>query len=187
MNKQPKEALILFGSPHNNGYTKLVLNLLLENISGYNFNVIDSYKENIQPCADCNLCQTINRCRYNDFNSIDYMLKNADLLIIATPIYNLSFPAPLKAIFDRMQIYFSARFSRNINPPIAKRKKGIILLTCGSNDETGKNIILKQLKLIFSIINTYIYKVIVWNNTDKCTDLSSHLKEEIITLAKNIE
>ncbi len=187
MNGQSKEALVLFGSPHSNGHTKLVLNLLLENIVGYNFTIIDSYKESIKPCISCNLCKKSDKCIYNDFDNIDHMLKNADLLIIATPIYNLSFPAPLKAIFDRMQIYFSARFYRNLNPPIIKRKKGIILLTCGSSDEIGKNIILKQLKLIFSIINTYIYKVIVWNNTDKYTNISSHLKNEIITLAKKIE
>ena len=52
-------------------------------------------------------------------------LEDADAVIVATPVYNLSFPAPMKALFDRFQRYYEAHFRRKIAQPITKHKKSI--------------------------------------------------------------
>lgn len=41
-------------------------------------------------------------------------LEDADAVIVATPVYNLSFPAPMKALFDRFQRYYEAHFRRKL-------------------------------------------------------------------------
>ena len=76
-------------------------------------------------------------------------------------------PSPLKAIFDRMQRYFSARFYQNKKPPIKKAKNAVLLLTCGSNDERGPKIIITQVKMVFTILNAKLTGTIVWYDTDK--------------------
>ena len=185
MENEKKLALVLFGSPHKNGNTNKMLEIFKSNINGYEFAHINAYDLNIKPCIDCKHCQTSPSCIYDDFKCIDILLNKADLLIVASPIYNLSFPAPLKAIFDRMQIYYSTRFYKNIKPPIKKVKRGIVLITCGSNDDLGMKIISRQLHMIFSIINTTVINEILWKNIDKNEDISN-IEKEVILAAKNI-
>lgn len=112
----------------------------------------------------------------NDFKNIDSLLKGADILVIATPVYNLGFPAPLKTIFDRMQPYFNARFKRNANV-FSKEKTGILLLTCGDNKSKCENIIVAQLNMIFSILKTKLKFVVTMDNTDFTPNLENSLKQ----------
>ena len=109
----------------------------------------------------------LSSCVNSDFDQIDHLLRTCDYLVVASPVYNLSFPAPLKAIFDRTQRYFSARFVRGERPPIAKHKKAAMLLTCGADSRDGADIIRKQLKMIFTVLNTELAGEVLWKNTDR--------------------
>jgi multimeric flavodoxin WrbA len=169
-----KNIFILFGSPRKNGYTAKLLTDFISKINfNFSFNIINSYQENIKPCTGCNFCKNNKEtCIYKDFDHINSLIKESDLIIISSPVYNLSFPAPLKAIFDRMQPYFIAKFIKNEKINI-KNKIGIALLTCGSNSEDGFFIINKQLKLIFNLINTEFLGKVTWKNTDKINNFYS--------------
>lgn len=167
MKNNKKSATVLLGSPKSNGYTSTLMSYFLKELKDYEITFIDSYKENIHPCIDCGLCKTKGSCKFHDLDNFDYCLRTTDLLVIATPVYNLSMPAPLKAIFDRMQRYFSARFYQNKKPPIEKVKKAVLLLTCGSADERGPKIIISQIKMIFTILNAKLVDTVVLYNTDK--------------------
>ena len=115
----------------------------------------------------CGFCEHKEGCVNSDFDQIDHLLRTCDYLVVASPVYNLSFPAPLKAIFDRTQRYFSARFVRGERPPIAKHKKAAMLLTCGADSRDGADIIRKQLKMIFTVLNTELAGEVLWKNTDR--------------------
>lgn len=107
-----KLILVLFGSPRKNGYTAKLLNEFLspfgENVQ---IRVVHAYDSGIRPCTACDVCCRSERCSQSDFDELDSLIRCADVLVVATPVYVLSFPAPLKAVVDRMQRYFSARFS----------------------------------------------------------------------------
>lgn len=156
---------MLFGSPKKDGFTASLLNKFLGTLIDYDVEIINSYEEKINPCIDCGLCKDKNICCFDDFEKIDKLLNSADLLIVATPVYNLSFPAPLKAIFDRMQRYFYSSFSTNKTKDV-EYKKAVLILTCGSENEDGITVIKKQLKLIFSILNAKIQFEVIRKNTD---------------------
>ena len=162
-----KIACVIYGSPNESGHTKKLLNLLLENLIDYDIRLIDAYKKNVHPCIGCYKCKVSGKCIYDDMKDIDNLLEISDILIIATPVYNLSFPSPLKAIFDRLQPYFFKRFYLGIKPPIKKNKKAVLLLTQGSCDKTARQIIIKQLKMIFTIINADLIAYAVWDDIDK--------------------
>lgn len=161
-------ALILFSSPRKSGFTyKLTKDYIREIKNDYDIKFIDCYNIEVSPCKACNYCKkNINCCINDNFKEIRYFLEKASLLVIATPVYNMSFPAPLKAIIDRTQIYFNARFYRNIRPPIAQNKKGVLISVCGSNDSTAFDIIISQIKKSFTILNTTLDECILLNNTD---------------------
>lgn len=157
----------MYGSPHKNGYTKKALNSVISELNAeYEFEFVDSFTENITPCNDCGFCKKINKCIFSDFDKIDKSLRGCHLIIIATPVYNASFPAPLKAIIDRSQLYFNMKTKLKINP-FNQPKKAILVATCGSNNSHYKELLLNQLKLFFVLINAKLCKTVFVDNTDK--------------------
>lgn len=163
-----KLVLVFFGSPHKNGHTAHLMQAFLEPFrqSNTEIRVIGAYDEDVASCTGCGLCKKQQACSYHDFDEIDSLLRRADLCVFAAPVYNLSFPAPLKAIIDRTQRYYEARFSLNIRPPIAKPKKAVLLVTAGSGNVDGAEIMEKQLKMIFTVMNTTLEHTVLWSKTD---------------------
>lgn len=190
-NKKAKnQILVLAGSPHANGFTARFLKAFLEPLkSDAQVTVVNAFRAGIAPCNGCDFCSTAPRCAMRDFDEIDALIRQSGLIVVATPVYYLSFPAPLKAIIDRMQQYFSARFSLGITPPIEKHRLAAVLVTAGSSDLDGAEIISRQLKMAFSVMNTSLEGVAVWGNTDleKGDGISAQAQESARNLALAIK
>jgi len=164
---EQRRVLVFFGSPNQNGTTAELLHEFLKPFEGSaRVETVNAYERNIAPCIACNVCAGEERCSQPDFDDIDALIRAADVIVVATPVYNLSLPAPLKAIVDRTQRYFAARFSLGIPNSVEKHKTGALLVTCGSKDCEGAAIISRQLKLVFSVINTSMEGMVVWPGTD---------------------
>lgn len=158
---------MLFGSPRKDGYTATLLREFLSPLEGLaEIRVIDAYEYPVAPCTGCNFCAREEGCSQKDFDELDALIRRADFLVVATPVYALSFPAPLKAIVDRTQRYFSARFSIGLQPPVARRKTAVLLATCGSQKPDGIRVIRSQLRMIFSVMNASLQHEVVWAGTD---------------------
>ena len=178
--------LVLFSSPRKNGYTKKLLDsFLIAAKNEYDVRIIDCYKIMPEPCIHCGKCETADLCVFDDLDEYDALLNEAEALVFASPVYNLSVPAPLKALVDRSQRYFSKRFSLGIKPPIKKHKKAVLLLTCGSSDKSGFEIIEKQLSRMFTIMNTELFGKVCVAETDKIKDTAEYEKQAY-ELAKNL-
>ncbi len=137
VDSEKKNLLFLMASPHPKGTTRQLADAFLEPLrrSGrWQEHTIFLYDQPPHPCTACGLCREQNGCRWHDLDEFDARLRESDLLIIASPIYNLSFPAPMKALLDRCQRYFEARFARGEKPCIQKGRKAVLLLTRGSGD-----------------------------------------------------
>lgn len=169
-------ALVLFASPRSNGFTKTLLDAFLNGLdSNYEIKIIDCYKLSPMPCDDCGLCKKADGCKFSDLDEYDRLLNSSELLVIATPVYNLSVPSPLKAAMDRSQRYFNKRFSLGIKPPIKKHKEAVLLMTCGSDDTAGFEIIQKQFERMFTVINTTLCAVVTAHSTDKRTNITDEV------------
>lgn len=165
--KSDAKILVVYSSPKQYGYTKELLNAFLEECpKTAQVEIVSAYDLNAKPCIDCGYCKQNNACAFNDLNDFYKAFEQADLIVFATPIYNSSYPAPLKAIFDRFQRYYNARFSRNEKPPIEKKRCAVILSTCGSNDEYGFEVIKHQSKNSFTVLNIELCGYVNSKNTD---------------------
>ncbi len=166
MKTEFKKVLVIFGSPHYDGNTAGLLNSLMSVLKIENdYKIINAYELNANPCIDCGFCKTDEKCRYKDLDELDFLLKECDLIIFASPIYNYSFPAPLKAIIDRMQRYYNAKINLKTNPFINKEKRGIILLTQGSS-ALNSDIISAQINPILKLLNIKKTEYLILDNTD---------------------
>lgn len=164
MSNKSYETLVVFASPHQNGFTARLLNRFLEAEGIKEYYFFDCFKELPMPCIGCNKCEKEFACSQPDLKEFGQIFKNCRRLIVATPIYNNGLPAPLKALADRNQIYYSARFSRN-EKGIAAPKEAILLLTCGSNID--KTEIIEGIALpIFSVTSAEYKGSAIWAGTD---------------------
>lgn len=123
---------------------------------------------NIHPCIACGYCQKADGCAFRDLDEFDRDLRACDLLLIATPVYNLSFPAQFKAVIDRFQRYFEARFARGIRPAIATHRDAVLLLTMGRYDPFAVEVCEKTLRQSFSVMNTTLKKTVVFAGHRPC-------------------
>lgn len=145
--------LILFGSPHREGATAALLAACLEGVGPAQVRRFDAFDMAAAPCDDCRYCHTHPGCRRRDLDGFYTALEEADLLIFASPVYNRSFPAPMKGVLDRLQRYWAARFIRGERPPIP-RPKQTILLTAGGSARRDGQLLARQLAPILTILHS---------------------------------
>ncbi len=176
-NFKNKKAVIFFGSPNNHGNTAKLLDQFLhfcpENIEA---TLLCAYDLKINPCIGCDRCKQTGACFYgasDDFKQIEKAIRESDYIVIATPIYFLGFPAPLKQIFDRFQSYFYRKPLHEF--PL---KRAVLLTTSGSKDCTGPEQIETASKYILDTIHAELVKRISVKNTDRCFLVSSQICQE---------
>ncbi len=159
-------AAVIFASPHSGGNCSRILSSFLDKIKlPLDIQTFNAYNLSPLPCIDCGYCKSTEQCAFHDLDELFSSIESCDLLIIVSPVYNMSFPSPMKAILDRFQRYFNARFSMNIRPAIKKHRKAVLLSAAGSDKETG-DILIQQLQQSFSVMNTDLIAHAVINGLD---------------------
>ena len=96
--------LILSGSPRKGGNTELLAEAFAKGASEHHHVEIVSVRDyNVNPCVGCNACFKSNGvCAQKDDMVLIYEKMNqADMLVIASPIYFYGISAQLKAVIDR--------------------------------------------------------------------------------------
>lgn len=163
------KVMALMGSPRKSGYTaKLLGTLLREFPKGTNIEIVNLYELNPIPCNACGYCKSGNGCSKKDLEEFFKKFETTDVIIFATPIYFMGVPAPFKALIDRFQRYYEARFRRNVKHPIEKRRKAALIVTSGSDGEIGFEVIKHQLLQACSVLNIEFGGAMLARNTDKC-------------------
>ncbi len=170
-----KKLAVLFCSPHGQGHTRRLTDSFLacfREDKSWEIEEIDVYEAGVKPCIACGACGKKEGCALSSgdgadgFQKIDKAFRQSDLLVIASPVYNCSFPAPMKAVLDRTQQYFEARFSLGKKPPVKKHRNAVLLLTMGSKEEFAVEVTAHQLERAFSVMNTTLAGCAVWEGTD---------------------
>ncbi len=162
-------VLAIIASPRKTGYTaKLLGSLLREFPKGTEFEIVNVFELNPTPCNACGYCKTGNGCSKKDLEDFLKKFETADVIVFATPIYFMGVPAPFKALIDRFQRYYEARFRRNMNKPIEKNRKAVLIVTSGSDGEIGFEVIKHQLLQAATVLNIDMCGAMLARNTDKC-------------------
>ncbi len=175
---EPRRALLIFGSPHAQGPTaRLLAALEAELPPGAAAERFDCFAQPILPCNDCRACQQADGCVLPDLKAFYAALEQADFLVFATPVYNLSFPAPLKAVIDRTQRYWSARFVRGVRPPIPRKKQVVLLTAAGADGSEGGELLERQLLPVLTILNGKLRAAVHYAGADAGRDISPALEQ----------
>lgn len=162
------KALVLFGSPKRNSHTARLTGAFLKGLSkSFDVEIVRLFELKPTPCNDCGYCKASDGCSKKDLDEFMNHYFDADLIVIASPVYLDAFPAPMKALFDRFQRFFCARFRRHIEKPIEKPKQAVMLLTAGSDGAEAQAVLEKQVRRAFSVMNTNLCATILADHTDE--------------------
>jgi len=129
------KILAFAGSPRRNGNTRTLLNAFIEECTnrGHEVELIDlanPARWKINPCLGCDKCIS-GRCIQNDSMQDLYpKIREADAIVLAAPMYFYSFPAQVKAMIDRGQLFFNQKYRRK-EPVRTKPCKGFVI-SCGA-------------------------------------------------------
>lgn len=142
------KILVLAGSPRKNGNTDRLADSFVKGAEVQNeVEVISIHDYRIQPCTGCDICFTRagNECVQDDDMLLIYRkLRDADTLIIASPVYFYGISAQLKAVVDRLHTPM-----RNLFPI---KKLGLILVGAAELPELFDSII-TQYRLVLNFFH----------------------------------
>ena len=97
--------LILSGSPRKGGNTDLLVEVFVKGASQkHHVEVVSIRDYKVNPCMGCNACfkNKDNICvQKDDMQTIYEKMSQADMLVIASPVYFYGLSAQLKAVIDR--------------------------------------------------------------------------------------
>ena len=97
--------LILSGSPRRGGNTELLAEAFAKGASAHHHVEIVSVRDvKVNPCLGCNACflsESYSCAQKDDMALIYEKMNQADMLVIASPVYFYGISAQLKAVIDR--------------------------------------------------------------------------------------
>lgn len=108
-------VLLINGSPKANGNTAYALNQMAQVFAdqGIEAEILHIGSQAIRGCIACGGCSTTGKCVFDDaVNPAAEKFKEADGLVLASPVYYASANATLIAFLDRL--FYSTRFDKRM-------------------------------------------------------------------------
>src|SRR5512145_1471590 len=127
----------ILGSPLPEGNTAILLREALRGVAatGCSTETILVNNLDFQPCMEMMFCTEHETCIMDDDMQQMYTkIRDADSIIIATPVMTMGIPGRLKSFMDRFQVFFMAKYLRNrslVAPEKKKIRRGLFICISG--------------------------------------------------------
>jgi multimeric flavodoxin WrbA len=144
----------IVGSTRRGGNTEILTQMALEAIKkeGIETELISLAGKRIAPCDGCRGCVETGKCHFkDDFDSVFAKMKEADGIILATPVY---YGAATPQIVSLISRFYSTE-----NKPLKRKVGGPIVIA----RRAGHNFTLAQLMFFFMINEMIIPGSSYWN------------------------
>ena len=171
------------GSPRKNGNTARLLKEFLKGVSEKNGVIINQVflqEKKILGCTGCGYCLTSTGCNLeDDMQNIYPIIKEADVLVFATPVYWWSMSSELKALIDR---FYALKISE------LKSKKIYLLMTHGGSlPNSGAELVERTFRDIFEYLEGKFVKTYgVCTDDYKPVEQNTEALKEVYEIGRNI-
>ncbi len=154
-----KKVLAFNGSPRKTGNTSILLQKFIEGV-----NINSNYIETIYPaeikleyCRGCLRCNVLGRCAISgdDWAEISRKIEEADVLVLASPVYFHHISAPLKKLIDRFRSFIHVQITETgliHTPRNTWNKDFVLLLSMGSPDPVEAQPVIELFRYMTSIL-----------------------------------
>lgn len=147
----------LSGSPRLGGNTGQLLYEAMRGARsrGAETRLIEVADLDIAGCIHCDYCRRTGECRINDDMTQVYdALRQADRVIVASPLHFMSVTAQLKAAIDRCQCLWVRKYEMKL-PPLepAKQRRGLFISTGGRSSRNLFDPARVTVKALFTVLD----------------------------------
>lgn len=149
------KVLILNGSPRADGNTSEAIKALTDVFAGEGIEteIIRVGNLPIRGCVACNTCGKIGKCVFDDIvNEVAEKFKDADGMVVASPVYYASANATLIALLDRL--FYSTAYDKTM-------KVGASVVCCRRG---GASATFDELNKYFTISGMPVASSCYWNS-----------------------
>lgn len=126
-------ALGLQGSPRKKGNSDMLLAAFMEALvqRGIQTRTLQVVQHNIQPCKELTVCEKKGICPIDDdmASQIYGLLRRADIIVAASPVFFYNVSAQLKALIDRCQALWARKYMLKLKDPGHAIRRGVLLST----------------------------------------------------------
>ncbi len=137
----------------------------------------DTFQEDFLPCDGCNVCKKTGKCKHRDLDLFYRQFEECDEIFILSPVFNGTFPAPLKGLIDRFQVYFNSFYENGKIQPVKKHRKAYFIASCGRNDVEAFEYMKKQLRQAFTILNIELTDSFLIKNADTQSSIEEAIED----------
>ncbi len=124
-------ALGLQGSPRKKGNSDLLLAMFMDALHrrGALTHTIEVSRQKIEPCKELTVCEKKGFCPIDDDmgREVYGLLRQADIIVAASPIFFYNVTAQLKALIDRCQTLWARKYMLKLKDPGHAVRRGFLL------------------------------------------------------------
>jgi len=133
-------VLGLQGSPRKKGNTNFLLTSFLQVAEqmGARSIMVDVTRKHIEPCKEYVVCEKKGFCPIHDDmeNEIYPLLRQAEVVILSTPIFFYNMTAQMKAVVDRCQTFWARKYRLKLKDPAHNMRRGFLLSAAATRGKT---------------------------------------------------
>lgn len=124
-------VLGLQGSPRRKGNTAYLLGKFLREAESYGARtrILEVCRKNIIPCKELVVCEKKGTCPIDDDMGAEIygLLRRADVVVAASPVFFYNVTAQLKALIDRCQTLWARKYRLGLKDPGSPMRQGFLL------------------------------------------------------------
>ena len=172
------KVLAIFGSPRRGGNTEALLKEFLRGCREAQAETEEVYLRDLKitPCLEIYACRKDGQCPIrDDMQNLYPKIIDADILVLASPVFFYSVSAQAKAFIDRCQAFWSKKYL--LKQPIApgkQNRKGVFISAGGSQGEKVFDGALLTMKYFFDSVDMVFYKSLLYRGIDGKGDILRH-------------
>ncbi len=185
-------VLGLQGSPRIKGNTSYLLSSFLESAAnlGARTKMVEVDKQNIVACKEYVVCEKKGFCPIDDDmkQEVYSLIREAEVVVLATPIFFYNMTSQLKALVDRCQVFWALKYRFKLKDPCREQRKGFLLsvgATRGKNLFEGLDL---TARYFFDAIDAEYCGSLTYKGIEHAGDMEKHssMKDEVKNAAGEI-
>ncbi len=174
------------GSPRRKGNTSFLLTAFMQAAEklGAQTQIVEVTRKNIVPCKELVVCEKKGYCPIDDDikSEIYPLIRQAEVVVLATPIFFFNMTAQLKAVVDRCQLFWARKYRFNLTDPAKMTKRGFLLSVGASKGKSLFDGLQLSAKYFFDAIDAHFEGSLTYREIEGPKDMARHA-----TVAADVE
>ena len=166
------------GSPRKKGNTSFLLKNFMQAVEklGAQTCIIEVTQKNILPCREYVVCERKGYCPINDDVKAEIypLIRQAEIVVLATPIFFFNMTAQLKAVVDRCQLFWARKYKLKLSDPAKKTKRGFLLSVGASKGKSLFEGLHLTAKYFFDAIDAGFEGSLTYREIEGPKDMAKH-------------